>query len=58
MGLVTRWKLAKVALSCDVALDMLCQEMHEAWSLGDATERPFVTAKARDVVRENRDNGV
>ena len=23
------WELAKVALSCHVALDMLCQEMHE-----------------------------
>ena len=39
MGLVTRslslflkdWELAKVALSCRMALDMLCQEMHEAW---------------------------
>ena len=34
MGLVTRsllevWELAKVA-SCDTALDMQCQEMHEA----------------------------
>ena len=25
------WELAKVALSCHVALDMLCQEMREAW---------------------------
>ena len=25
------WNLAKVALSCHMALDMLCQEMHEAW---------------------------
>ena len=24
------WELAKVALSCHIALDMLCQEMHEA----------------------------
>ena len=24
------WELAKVALSCHMALDMLCQEMHEA----------------------------
>ena len=23
------WELAEVALSCHVALDMLCQEMHE-----------------------------
>ena len=38
------WELAKVALSCHVALDMLCQEMREAWSLGDAAERLAVTA--------------
>ena len=25
------WELAKVALRCHMALDMLCQEMHEAW---------------------------
>ena len=25
------WELAKVALSCHIALDMLCKEMHEAW---------------------------
>ena len=25
------WELAKVALSCHIALDMLCQDMHEAW---------------------------
>ena len=25
------WVLAKVALSCHMALDMLCQEMQEAW---------------------------
>ena len=25
------WELARVALSCHTALDMLCQEMHEAW---------------------------
>ena len=25
------WELAKVALSCHMALDMLCQEMHEVW---------------------------
>ena len=59
------WELAKVALSCHTALDMLRQEMHEAWWWGDATERPFVTAvlsshrgraataKERNVVRGN-----
>ena len=38
VGLMTRslfflkdWELAKVALSCHMALDMLCQVMHEAW---------------------------
>ena len=25
------WELAKVALSCHMSLDMLCQEMQEAW---------------------------
>ena len=25
------WELAKVALSCQMALDMLCQEMNKAW---------------------------
>ena len=25
------WELARVALSCHMALDMLCQETHEAW---------------------------
>ena len=25
------WELGKVALSCHMALDMLCQEMHETW---------------------------
>ena len=25
------WELAKVELSCHMALDMLCQEIHEAW---------------------------
>ena len=25
------WELAKVASSCHMALDMLCQEMQEAW---------------------------
>ena len=37
------WELAKVALSCHMALDMLCREVHEAWWWGDATERPAVT---------------
>ena len=38
------WELAKVALTCHMALDMLCQEVREAWWSGDATERPVVTA--------------
>ena len=38
------WELAKVALSCHLALDRLCQEMHAAWLSGDATERPAVKA--------------
>ena len=39
------WELAQEALSCHVALDMLCQEVHEAWS-GGATERPAVGKSA------------
>ena len=27
------WEVARVAFSCFAALDMLCQEMHEAWQL-------------------------
>ena len=38
------WELAKVALSCHMALDMLCQEVHAALLSGDATERLAVTA--------------
>ena len=37
------WEQAKVALSCHMALDMLCQEMHEAW-LSGVTERRAVTS--------------
>ena len=29
--LLKDWDLAKVALSCHMALDMLCQEVQEAW---------------------------
>ena len=36
--------LVKVVLSCHMALDMLCQEMHEAWLSGVANERRVVTA--------------
>ena len=35
------WELARVALGCHVALDMMCQEMHEAWSSGNASETAF-----------------
>ena len=28
-----------------MALDMLCQEMHEAWLSGGATERPVLAAR-------------
>ena len=31
--LLKEWELARVALSCHIALDMLCQEMREAWWL-------------------------
>ena len=60
------WELAKVALSCHMALDMLCKEIHEVWwwsmlprGLLSRHEMPFshrgraVTAKERVVVRGN-----
>ena len=31
------WELARVALSCHIALDMLYQEMREAWWVDAAT---------------------
>ena len=37
-------ELGRVALSCHVALDMLCQEMREAWLLGCRCQEPTVTA--------------
>ena len=42
------WELAKVALSCHMALAMLCQEVHEVLS---SHRGRAVTAKERDVVR-------
>ena len=38
------WELAKVAPNCHMALDVRCQEMHEACCGAADTERPFVTA--------------
>ena len=31
ISLSSWWELARVALSCHLSLNMLCQEMHEAW---------------------------
>ena len=59
-------ELAKVALSCRVALDMRCREMHEAWQLGRRCQEAHCHSKKslaltvdglrqrkeRDVVRE------
>ena len=33
------WELGRVALSCHIALDLLCQEMHEASWLGCRCQR-------------------
>ena len=38
------WELARVALSCHIALDMLCQEMHEVAGLL-LPQRPAVTVR-------------
>ena len=64
------WELARVAFHCHVALDMLCQEMHEAWLLGRRCEQSPLSQQAfaflspwtdcdgteRVVVRENKRN--
>ena len=39
------WELATVALSRHIALDMLCQEMHEAWSLGSCCQEACCLSK-------------
>ena len=41
------WELAKVALSCHMALDMLSQEMKGLGSWSAAAKRPLVTARTR-----------
>ena len=59
------WELAKVALICHIALDMLCQEMNEAWwwvwlprgLLSRHECSPLtvaVTTKERDVVKRKQ----
>ena len=39
------WELAGVALSCHIALDVLCQEMHEACWLGCRCPVPLCHSK-------------
>ena len=41
------WELARVALSCHVALDMLWQEMHEAWELAAAAMESVFSHRGR-----------
>ena len=41
------WELAKNAFSCRMA--MRCQEMHETWLFGDASERPAVSKKKKSL---------
>ena len=55
------WELARVAFSRHITLDMLCQEMHEAWSQGCCCQEALVTARkpfshrGRAVTVEERD---
>ena len=39
------WEVAKVALSCHMALDMLCQELHEAWWMLCLPDEPLCLKK-------------
>ena len=62
-------QLGRVALSCHIAVDMLCQEMQEAWQLGCFCQRgllvtarmpfshrgPAATTIEREVVREMKE---
>ena len=44
------WENARAALNCHIALDMLCQEMHEAWWLVCCCQKSlFVTEGRRNV---------
>ena len=41
------WELARVALSCHIALDMLCQEMPESWLLGCCCQRGLLSQQGK-----------
>ena len=41
--------MGPVALSCHMALDMLCQEMHESWSMLWLPDEPCVKEGRKDV---------
>ena len=43
--LLEDWELARVALSCHMALDLLCQEMHETWELRCCCEGALCRSK-------------
>ena len=49
-----KWELARAALGCHIALDMLYQEMHEAWYLAVAAQRPFITRRKVEQVFVDR----
>ena len=61
MGRVTRstfllldWELAKVALSCHTALNMLCQELNGFGSWSAAARTPFLSLVDRTVTKTER----
>ena len=39
------WVLGRVATTCHIALDMLCQEKHEPWKLAMLPEKPQCHSK-------------
>ena len=48
------WELVRVALTCHVALDMLCQEVHEAWWLGCRCQGSLLSQQAKAFRRGER----
>ena len=46
-------EVARVALSCHVALDMLRQEVHEAWKLGCCCQEALCHSKKRFSLTED-----
>ena len=48
------WELTRVALGCHIALDLLCQEMHEAWLLGCCCQRGLRSQRGKPFSHRGR----